>query len=122
MFKSLVATIAAAWMSAVAAASLGLTVDIYGPGDGATPQPDPRLVVVDILVAANPDNLIWTVSGIRVQTFNAATLVYAHDPNTGAIVPTNQGTANRFTTSFSRPRPRDGNGRFTDSGAAAVGR
>lgn len=120
--KRLFAWIVAAGVSSSAVASLGLRVDIYdAPADGATVEADPLLVVIDVLIDSyigGPQT--WTVGGVDLHTYNGATLRYAHDPN-GHVIATNQGTAQRFTTSFSKPRGRDDAARFVNSRAAAAG-
>src|SRR4029450_4117040 len=77
MLKRFLAALVAAGASTAAMASVTLGVDIYGPGDGATAEVDPSLVVVDVLIAANPNQQVWTAGGVRVATSGGATLVYS---------------------------------------------
>jgi hypothetical protein len=122
MLRRFLATAAAVAAASVAMADQVLSIDIYNaPADGATVEADPTLVVVDVLTTVSAGDS-WTAGGMRGVALNGASLVYALDPNTQLPTLTNQGTNNRFTTSFSEPRGRDANNRFTNSGAAAAGR
>jgi hypothetical protein len=79
--------------------------------------------IVDIYVdIASTDS--WTTTGIRALTENGATINYwDSDPTTPGIQPGlyNGGAANKFLTSLSRPRPRDGGGRFNNAGVEVAG-
>jgi hypothetical protein len=96
------------------------TVDILGAGEPGYDNLPANLLVVDYFVdVAETD--VWTAAGTRVLTENGATLVYADgDPNTPGlqVTLTDPGLHQRYTTFVSRPRGRDGDARFTNSGAA----
>ena len=98
---------------------IGVSVDKLDPSDGAGIPPS-HLVVVDIAIEVTPD-LIWNTLGMAGYTFGGGRFEYAHDPNTGDVLYTNPGTENRFVTFFSRPRPRNGDGRFGPNAAVQVG-
>lgn len=119
MLKRFIATAVALAASSAAMATVVVTADILDPTDGGN-QPPAGVLSVDILVDCEIG--AWTASGVRAVTSNGATLRYAADPNTGAPVLVNPGTANRFVTFFSRPRPRDADARYTNGAAATAGR
>lgn len=118
---------AAVILAALAAAAHGqivsATVDILSPGEDGYGGLPANLVVIDYFVdVAETD--VWIGAGTRVLTENGATLVYAdYDPNTSGVQVTliNPGLNQRYTTSVSRPRVRNGNARFTNSGADIAG-
>lgn len=100
--------------------------------DGADPgAPTPfGVIVIDCFVdVSNVPGSAWTAAGIRVVTRNGATLRYQlvdedGDLNTPGLAPNliNTGSGNdRFVTSISRPRARNGAGRFDSAGAATAG-
>lgn len=95
-----------------------VSIDILTAADGETP-PDGS-VVLD-LMAEVLETDAWTATGMRLFARNGAQIVYAHDPNTAAAMLINPGLENRFVTCLSRPRPRQGNGRFGNAGADVVG-
>src|SRR5215470_14496462 len=111
MNRNLFATIVPLMIAPSALASVTITIDRLDPGDGGA-QPPAGIVVVDVLVDASSSDC-WTCGGMVAFTQNSARFRYATDPNTGAVLLSNPGTANRFVTFFSKPRPRDANSRFS---------
>ncbi|MBI5863290.1 MAG: PEP-CTERM sorting domain-containing protein [Planctomycetes bacterium] len=106
----------------VAAAQGTLSVDLLDPIETTFTIPD-NLKIVDVYVDIAPTD-VWTAGGIRAITYNGATFVYFDsDPNTAGTQPGlfDPGVENRFTTSLSKPRPRDADARFTSAGAVAAG-
>lgn len=100
-----------------AVAEITATVDKLDPSDGI-PMPPPNLVIVDLAIDVTPDDA-FAAMGINADAYGGAELQYARDPN-GIVIPTAPGIENRFVTFFSRPRLRDGNGRFGPAGEIAV--
>ena len=102
---------------------LSATVDILSPGDeGYEGIPD-RLLVLDVFVdIAETD--VWRLAGFRASTRQGAEFQYFdYDPNSpneelGLV---NPGLENRFMTSLSRPRARNGNGRFLNGAVRVEG-
>lgn len=122
MLKRFLATAFALSASSVALAQGTVSVDYLDAAEtsGAIPA---NLRIVDVFVdIATTD--VWTAGGIRALTQSGATLAYwDSDANTPGSQPGlfNPGVANKFMTSLSKPRPRDGNARFANAAAAAAG-
>lgn len=100
----------------------GVSVDLLDPFETSGTIPA-NLRIVDIFVDVAATD-VWTAAGIRVITSNGGALAY-HDEDAGTpgVQPglLNPGLADRFLTSLSRPRPRDGNGRFLNGSVAIAG-
>src|SRR5262245_65497576 len=98
-------------------AQVSLSVDLLTPGDAGFGTP-PGMACVDVFVdVADSDH--WVAGGIRGRAYNGAHLLYARpdDPNTPQPDQvTNPGTNNRFTTFVTKPRSRNGDGRYTNGG------
>lgn len=105
-------------IAAALRADVTLSMDILGTGEGI--QPPPGVLIVDVYADLTPGDE-WTAAGIRGQAVNGARLLYLNDPNDGSAIVVNPGAANRFVTSFSRPRARDAIGRFENSQAGVAG-
>jgi hypothetical protein len=122
MFTRFVAATAATAASSIALAQGTASFDVLEPAETSGTIPaNTRIVDMYFDVAATD---AWTAAGIRALTENGATFIYFDsDPNTAGLQPglINGGTANRFTTMLSRPRVRDGAGRFTNAGARVTG-
>jgi hypothetical protein len=107
----------------VATAQVSPSVDLLSPGDvGFDGIPD-IVRCVDVFVEVSTHD-VWSAAGIRAVTENGATLQYTDgDANIPGDQPglINPGFANRFTTSLSRPRNRNGFARFENAGAVPVG-
>lgn len=111
----------AALLSACASAGraeVTLSVDILGPDDGETPPAGTLVLDISADLSVNDS---WTATGLRLFAHNGAQIIYAHDPNTTDPILTNPGSANRFVTCLSRPRPRGGTARFENAAAAVAG-
>jgi len=109
----------------------GPCLDCAAAGSGAelflellTPASDPNLapdtIVADVSVVPDATDG-WTTSGVAGQALGGATLVYATDPNSGAVVLTNVAsvTSSRQVTFASRPRPQFSGQRFGPDGAVS---
>ena len=102
-----------------------ITVDRVDPSDEIS-QPPENLVVLDVLADVT-DGDSWTLGAFGERTLRGSRFVYGYppeDPNTpGPRAPllVNPGTANRFVSSVSKPRPRDANMRFRNGGASTEG-
>ena len=121
MLKHFFATAAAMAASAMALAQTA-TVDLLNPAETSGTIPA-NTRIVDVFCDVSSTD-VWTAAGIRALTENGATIIYFDgDLNTPGMQPGlfNGGTANKFTTMLSKPRNRDGAGRFTNAGAAAAG-
>ncbi|MBI5864965.1 MAG: PEP-CTERM sorting domain-containing protein [Planctomycetes bacterium] len=122
MLKRFLATAFAVAASSVAMAQGTIAVDLLDAGETTGTIPA-NFVIADVFVdIATTD--VWTAGGVRALTLNGATLNYFdEDPNTPGVQPGlfNGGTANKFYTSLSKPRARDGAARFTNAAAAAAG-
>lgn len=98
----------------VGQSSITATVDKLDPSDGV-PVPPPSMLIVDLSVDASDDDAFAGI-GINAVTQNGAEFIYAYgnDPNepNGGVLGSAPGAENRFVTFFSRPRPRDADGRF----------
>ncbi|MBI5866530.1 MAG: hypothetical protein HZB38_18835 [Planctomycetes bacterium] len=107
--------------AARASAAVWTFADVLDPSDAEVSHfPPADVLCVDIFVdVSNGD--VWTVGGVHVEALNGAALRYATDPNTSLPILTNPGVENRFVTSFSKPRGRDADARFANSGAASAG-
>lgn len=92
-----------------ALASITVQVDKLDASDGL-PMPPANVVIIDCAVEPSNNDAFSSI-GFRAVAANGARLEYARDPN-GAVIPTAPGTENRFVTFFSRPRTRNGDGRF----------
>lgn len=83
----------------------------------------PDVAIVDLFVDIHERD-VWAAAGIRAITANGASLVYFDSDlntpghQTGLV---NPGPANRYVTCLSRPRSRNGDARFTNGAAYAVG-
>ena len=93
------------------------TMDILTPGDPGAPSPAGVIVIDGFVDFAETDR--WRAAGIRVTTFNGASMIYAPDADVntpGDQIPlTNTGsTGNRFVSMVSRPHGRNGRARFDD--------
>src|SRR5215813_9919763 len=105
-------------IAARTAASVTISIDRLDPSNEGA-QPPTGIVVFDVLVDVS-DGDSWISGGFQAHTFNGATFRYAWapDPNhpTWPEHPllVNPGTQDRFVTFASKPRPRDGDERFTD--------
>lgn len=99
-----------------------LSVDLLTPEDPGFGHP-PGMACVDIFVdVADTDR--WTAGGIRGLAMNGATLRYARNDDPTTPEPDqviNPGTNNRFTTFVTKPRTRNGDGRYTNGGVAIAG-
>ena len=122
MLKHLLAIAFALAVGSAALASVVVSLDILDPSDGGT-QPPPGVVCVDVYADVTdgtpPLSDTWTAGGVRINAYGGATFRYATDPN--GIILNNVGIENRFTTFFSRPRPRDDDSRYTNAAAEAAG-
>src|SRR5262245_49244548 len=124
MSKHLITTILMLAAATVATATVTVSVDLCDAGDGIA-LPANNLVpggIAMVDVFASISFGAWTASGVCVQPASGVTLRYATDPNTGAPIAVNPGTANRFVTFFSRPRGRDSDARYENGEAMAWGR
>lgn len=99
------------------------SIELLSPGDEGFDGIPEHTRCVDVYVnAATTD--VWTAAGIRVLTENGGMLRFADgDTNTPGEQPAliNPGLANRFVTSISKPRLRNGAARFQNAGAAVAG-
>src|SRR5262249_13580307 len=103
-------------------ASVGVTVDLLDPSDGISlPPVGSGIACVDVMVDVTEGDS-WTVGAARGVAMSGATLRYAYDPNSMLDLLVNPGASNRFSTFISRPRPRDGDGRYSNGAAAMAGR
>ena len=124
--RFLVATFAMA--ASAAFADVTTSADLLGPEDGGT-QPPVGVIAIDVLVDADADD-VWTAGGLRGDVTAAGqalgvALRYGpgDDPNTPRSEQLfNPGTGNRFVTFLTKPRVRDGAGRYTNAGAGIAGR
>lgn len=91
-------------------ASIIATIDKLDPSDGF-PMPPSSVVVIDISVTVSADDA-WSGLGIAGFALGGTRLLYAYDPNDAHPLHSAPGAENRFVTFFSRPRARDGGGRF----------
>lgn len=114
----------AALVQAAAQGQVVVSAELLDPSDGAAFAGMPaNLRVADIFIDV-ADTDVWAGGGIRAIAENGATIAYFDsDDTTPGVQPglTNVGVANKFLTSLSQPRPRNGNGRFNNSGAAVSG-
>lgn len=94
--------------------SITAVVDKLDPSDGI-PMPTPSILIIDVFVDASDEDYFSAI-GINAVTQNGAEFIYAYgnDPNepNGGVLGSAPGAENRFVTFFSRPRPRDADGRF----------
>ena len=117
----------AAALIAVGGTAMGQVVsaslDILDGVDAGAPTPAGVIVLDGFVDVNNAAGSAWTASGVRCDTSNGATLIYADgDANAPGVRPPlviTGWTDNRFVTTISRPRSRNAAGRF-DNGAAAV--
>ncbi|MBI5863293.1 MAG: PEP-CTERM sorting domain-containing protein [Planctomycetes bacterium] len=120
--KSQFLTVALAVATNAAALAQGtLAVDLLDPSETSGTIPA-NYKIVDVHVDIVETD-VWTAGGIRAITSNGAAFVYFDvDPNEGVYRPGlfNPGVENKFVTSLSKPRPRDGEDRFHNAGAAAA--
>ena len=124
--RFLAATFAMA--ASAAFASVTTSVDLLDAGDGGT-QPPAGVIAIDVFVDASTDD-VWTAGGIRglvTAAGSALNVSLRYAPNDDTNTPRaeqlfNPGTANRFTTFLTKPRVRDGAGRYTNAGAGVAGR
>lgn len=124
--RFLAATFAIAAASAYA--NVTTSVDLVDASDGIT-MPPAGVIAIDVMVDADPTD-VWTAGGLRGvvtpggQALGVA-LRYAGTDDTNTPHDDrlfNPGTANRFSTFFSKPKNRDANGRYTNGAAAVAGR
>lgn len=127
MLKRLVALSGAALASS-AFANVTTSVDLLDASDGIT-MPPAGVIAIDVLVDADTTD-VWTAGGLRgfvtpagqglgvaIRYAGADDINTPHDERLF-----NPGTANRFSTFFTKPRNRDANARYTNAGAAVAGR
>lgn len=103
--------------------SITAIVDKLDPSDGI-PLPPPSMLIVDVSIDASDDDAFAGI-GINAVTSSGAEFIYAYgnDPNepNGGVLGSAPGAENRFVTFFSRPRPRDADGRFGPSAYVTTG-
>ncbi|MBI5863292.1 MAG: PEP-CTERM sorting domain-containing protein [Planctomycetes bacterium] len=122
MTKRIAASFLALVACSVATAQGTLSVDLLDPSETSGTIPD-NFKIVDVYVDIAVTD-VWAACGIVAFTHNGATFVYFDaDPNTYGTQPglVNPGVEDKFTTSLSRPRPRDADARFTNGGVAVAG-
>ncbi|MBI5863291.1 MAG: PEP-CTERM sorting domain-containing protein [Planctomycetes bacterium] len=122
MTKRIAAAFFALVACSVAAAQGTLSVDLLDPSETSGTIPD-NFKIVDVYVDIAVTD-VWTAGGIRAVAQNGGALVYFDaDPNRAGTQPglVNPGLENKFFTSLSRPRARDGNARFTNGGVGVAG-
>jgi hypothetical protein len=111
-------------ISSIALGQAVVSVDWLDPSDGGAFTGMPANIrIVDVYVDV-ADSDVWTGGGIRAIAEGGATLAYFDsDPTTPGTQPGlyNGGAANKFYTSLSKPRPRDGGGRFGNAGIELAG-
>lgn len=123
--------LAAAFVAVGASAYAAVTtsVDMLDPTDGGT-QPPAGVTCIDVSIdTINAAGSAWTAGGLRGVVTAAGSaagvsIIYGpgDDPNTGRAEQLfNPGTGNRFVTFLTKPRTRDGAGRYTNAGAGIAG-
>lgn len=111
-----------AFLSSSSFAQGTVSVDLLDPSETSGTIPG-NLRIVDIFVDVAATD-VWTAAGMRVITSNGGALAYHDvDVDTPGVQPglLNPGLDDKFLTSLSRPRARDGNGRFLNAAVAIAG-